>query len=30
VPFDTKREINVPADKMSLGFRRVLGELVTP
>jgi hypothetical protein len=28
VPLDTKREVNVPADKMSLGFRRILGELV--
>ncbi|MCU1488365.1 MAG: putative oxidoreductase, Rieske [2Fe-2S] region [Actinomycetia bacterium] len=28
VPLDTKREVNVPADKMSLGFRRILADLV--
>lgn len=28
VPLDPRREVNVAADKMSLGFRRILAELV--
>ena len=28
VPVDPRREVNVPADKMSLGFRRILADLV--